>query len=884
MMLLFLLIAGALLTRVCRLPLVFGQELAFSSIFLYILLYLYGTRAAIAAALMVNAVMLLYRGFEPELFLYLLEACLVSLAFYRFKRLLLLFDALFWCMVAVPLTVLYLAFYQQPVTTGTFLYLFIFLINGLFNALLAEAAATYLPLRNQVQMRYSSKTIGFSKILFHLAAFSIIAPFLLFTVINSWNAEKAIHRNAYEQVRAKTNFVLNSYLQWPSEDKQALKLRSVLMKAHMKNILLSVSQSTSLQIALLDKNRQLLTDDGNIAGINLQKWRTGGSVTTLSTHFYQYIPRQRILPGVMNRWDRAFFMYEYPLDGMRLLIRIPVQMYRDEMYTSYFIQFSVILACSFLIMLFALFLNRVIIQSLNRLAGVTSDLPVRLKALGDISLPKSSIREISTLTTNFQAMLDSLSTMVRELQQVNSVLKAQTEQLQISEGNYYTLAHYDVLTGLPNRLHFMNHLKKYLDEARESGKPVKIAILLIDLDRFKHINDTLGHSIGDLLLQAIANRLKQLADALGFFTARLGGDEFIVMLEQTMPEYINRTAESILQQLNSVVTVQGYELRSGASIGISLYPDDGDTITLLLSNADASMYEAKGAGGNSYYYYSRHYHRAISNKLYMENGMYKALEEKEFLLHYQPILNAETGRIAGVEALIRWRHPEHGFIMPDEFIPVVEETGLITLIGEWVLREACRQIAKWEGMGFGRLRVNVNWSARQFQQQDMDKLIETVLQETGLEASALELEITEGYVIKNTEQAIKKLKRVQDMGATIAIDDFGNGYSALSLLKSLPINCLKIDKSFVRGIPADAGNMAIIRAVTQMAHDMGLTVTAEGVETLEQMQYLKKLKCDELQGYYIGKPMPQEALEDLLLTVGQADRPASEAAAAGESL
>jgi diguanylate cyclase (GGDEF)-like protein/PAS domain S-box-containing protein len=431
------------------------------------------------------------------------------------------------------------------------------------------------------------------------------------------------------------------------------------------------------------------------------------------------------------------------------------------------------------------------------------------------------------------------------------------------EGELLHIANHDVLTSLPNRTLFLDRLAQAIAYANRSGD--KVAVLLIDLDRFKNINDSLGHDIGDRLLTSIARKLAaQVRDV--DTVARLGGDEFVIMVADVAHEdTVAMLAQQVLESLSQVVTIQGHELYPAGSMGISLFPKDGGDSQTLIKNADTAMYRAKEAGRNNFQFYAYAMNARALDRLKLEGGLRHALLRDEFVLHYQPQMHIATGEIVGVEALLRWQPPGRDLIYPADFIPIAEETGLIVAIGEWALRTACAQQKDWQRAGLAaNVRMSVNLSARQFKQQDINKMVSRALQETGCDPASLELEITESIIMENPEVAAATLQRLSDMGVFLSIDDFGTGYSSLAYLKRFPIHTLKIDRSFVRDITTDADDAAIAKAVIALAHSMKLNVIAEGVETSEQLAFLREQSCDVVQGYYLGKPMPARQMESML--------------------
>ena len=391
-------------------------------------------------------------------------------------------------------------------------------------------------------------------------------------------------------------------------------------------------------------------------------------------------------------------------------------------------------------------------------------------------------------------------------------------------------------------------------------------MLFLDLDRFKTINDTLGHETGDALLKEVAKRLRECVRG-GDTIARLGGDEFTVVLADVAhADDVARVAHKILQSVAMPFQISGKELFVTTSIGITLFPLDDDTPDGLLKNADVAMYQAKEAGRNSYRYFTVEMNVRALERLRLETSLRYALERDEFLLMYQPQINLKDGSLIGVEALIRWRHPESGLVSPAQFIPIAEETGLIGPIGEWVLRTACAQNKAWQNTGLPPVYVTVNVSARQLKQQNLVHLVTRTLKETGLAPEYLGLELTESMLIENVERTVAVLNELHALGISFSIDDFGTGYSSLSYLKRFPIDILKIDQSFMRGIPGNAEDTAIARAIIVMAHGLGIKTIAEGVETEAQFSFLRAHQCDGIQGFYFSPAVPAEAITRLLET------------------
>ena len=428
-----------------------------------------------------------------------------------------------------------------------------------------------------------------------------------------------------------------------------------------------------------------------------------------------------------------------------------------------------------------------------------------------------------------------------------------------AEAQVKYLAHHDVLTGLPNRGLLCDRLEMAVKLAKREGNLV--GVLFLDLDRFKTINDSLGHDTGDKLLQQVARRLEGCIRESDFL-CRQGGDEFIVVLPKIRGRGDAATvAERILQRLSRPYRGFAHELSSVPSIGISLYPRDGRDIDSLIKNADLAMYACKGKGGNDYEFFNPEMSRRSARRLQMEHGLRRALARNELILHYQPQVSLTDGRVSGLEALVRWQHPGEGLLLPGVFMPVAEETHLIGELGKWVLRESCRHNRALQRAGLLEVPVAVNLAAVQFQSEGFCAEVDAILHETGLPPHLLELELTEGLLMRDVATALATMQTLKARGLKIAVDDFGTGYSSLSYLARFPIDKLKIDKSFIHNIDKDSRRLAIVRAIIELGCGLNLHIVAEGVETREEMNRLVREKCLAGQGYLLGRPMPVEALE-----------------------
>ncbi|KRE41825.1 hypothetical protein ASG81_16285 [Paenibacillus sp. Soil522] len=542
-----------------------------------------------------------------------------------------------------------------------------------------------------------------------------------------------------------------------------------------------------------------------------------------------------------NAIDSGFKLYD--VESPRLNSLLVERIHELSKKKQYVIGFALI------VILFIFYLFSAFYESIIRTVFLLKKASLQFSR-GDLStrIDLQIQDELQHVGHAFNTMVDAFSDMMEERRRYEEKIE------------YH--AYYDALTGLPNRILFNDRLKIALSDAHGSGK--LLAVIFLDLDRFKVFNDTLGHETGDLLLKAVTERLTESLRQ-GDTISRMGGDEFLFLLPEIGGISQARiVAEKVINQLKMPFKINSHELFISASLGISMYPYDGDEIGILVKNADIAMYAAKNQGRNNYRFYNREMNIKAEKTLQMENSLRRALEREEFLLYYQPRFDLVSEKITGVEALIRWKHPDIGFVPPADFIPLAEEMGLIIPIGEWVLRTACIQHKAWLTKMTSPVSLSVNISAFQFQDSDFLDTVKRVLEEVSIEPHLLELELTESVVMNNGEMTIVKLKQLKELGIKISIDDFGTGFSSLNYLKHFPIDSLKIDRSFIKDIPMAPKDTAITKTIIALGRRLHLRVIAEGVETKEQLAFLSSRRCNEVQGYLISRPLPPDEVFGLL--------------------
>lgn len=498
--------------------------------------------------------------------------------------------------------------------------------------------------------------------------------------------------------------------------------------------------------------------------------------------------------------------------------------------------------------------SRVEIESRDELGTIAGAFNHMIEAL------RKSRGEVERYTQELESKVEERT---RELQVMNSLLHDDIQQRKVAEQRYQHLARHDTLTDLPNRSYMMELLTGRMSGAMRHG--TTLAVMFLDLDRFKQINDTLGHAAGDALLVEVATRLRRRLRREDT-VARLGGDEFVVLLDHPVDaDAASKLAASLIEKVTAPMSINGHELVVTTSIGIALFPADGQSAGELLKNADAAMYNAKSLGRNRHQFYTPEMNDRSMERLVLENDLRKAITAGEFELFYQPRFDVTGGCLAGAEALLRWNHPSRGLLAPGAFLNLAEGNGMILALGEWVLRTACRTAAAWCAEYDGPIRVSVNVSTRQVFQGDLLAIVDSALADAGLQPELLEIEIVEDAFIRDEEQSGQIIGELKARGVHVTVDDFGTGYSSLYRLKSLPVNTLKLDRTFVNGLPHDSDDSAIASTVIQLGHSLGLTVVAEGIENDAQAEHLRQLGCDEYQGYLFGRPTDEASFRQRYL-------------------
>lgn len=857
-----LFLAGLALALFCEsheLHLIFGLSLTFTNMVLLLLTRYYGTIYGFSAATAVYAVSIFVWDKPYSQAIFLLELIVLGLLMRWSKRdRIVLADGLFWLLIGAPsmLCVYYLTYKTISIEIG--LMVIILAANGLFNVLFADILWRYLPNRRLKKgLAFQQRPLYFSTALFHIMIVSIALPFLFYIVNNSWNTYASLSnyslqlasntgRHIYEEIR---NFEANTMQLTSPDTPEARNLQTLAQR---------YASEDQYRIIITSLSGEVLADSGNNDNAAaLARFEPADSDYKIQDNFYLHVPEKkaRILPD--QEWHEADYIYNTDLGPLplHLTVLVPMRHYQEQVYGQYTGQFAFLILFFISAAIAGQIINRQLLRGLTGLTALTTNLPGKLFTAHKTEWPKSRIYEIRSLIRNFRGMSNKLVHMVQDSEHNNLLLKEQTNRLQQSEKKLHSLAYYDELTGLPNRLHFLEYTKSL--DLDNSDRTLPFAVMFADLNRFKQVNDTLGHTVGDRLLNKVAGRFSGIvSEQCKVF--RLSGDEFLFVLHYENISDVQRTAQVICDCLDEPFDINGRSLYMSVSVGISVFPFDGDEMDQIMRNADIAMYVAKEQGDGFYHFYDSLIENQRAENMQLENDLKSALHGGQFTLYYQPKIDAGSGEVIGAEALIRWMHPDFGIVSPAKFIPLAENSGTILDIDEWVLREACRQNKSWQSQGLAKFPVAVNISARHFYQSNLIPMITRILNETGLAPECLVLEITEGTLIHNVEYGVQVMEDLRKMGIHISMDDFGTGYSSLSQLDRLPINEMKLDRSFIQGLVEDSKKSSIVRAVIELGHHMDLRVVAEGIESPDELRYLTELECDQFQGYYFSKPLPSQ--------------------------
>ncbi|WP_141500589.1 putative bifunctional diguanylate cyclase/phosphodiesterase [Paenibacillus luteus] len=856
-----LLLLLALASESSHLQFLYGITFSLTSLFVLLGLRIFGFVPGLLTATVVPCIGIFLFDQPAYHLLLLVEAAVIGLFLSRFKNRLFRLDAAFWLLIGMPTAYGLHAANSTLASKDLILITCIIALNGMFNALFAEMIQQYFPLRKWSGFAFDNRRPrSFSRVLFHFSLGIVFLSFLLNIYVNSLSSFKEACMYAQRLSSSEANRILNIWNEWQpmnsgiTVQEQARFLQS-LLQSSPSDLVISFTNSTYTVVA---SSRTSLVGQ-------LLHYEADSRTTIVNPQLLLTMPPEKKYSLELQTWHDGQFVYKdnVSASGFQMYIELPIKHYQNYLFSKYLTHFYYLIGLAIFAAILAYLINRWLSQSLQRLAAVTTDLPLTLEKSDTVVWPASGFVEIQSLIVNFKQMSTNLIHLFQEARNSNERLEAQAIMLQQSEERLHQLAYSDMLTGLPNRLQFTLYVQEMIDNYARFNKP--IAVMFADINRFKQINDTLGHAVGDQLLQKAAERFEAAAlqDCKVF---RLGGDEFVFVGHYEDEAAIRVKGQAVVDSFNEPFVLAEARLFLTVSVGISHYPQDGDNMDTIISNADIAMYSAKEQGDGCYRLFTPQLVSTMTEKMQLENELYPALQQNQFSLHYQPKMNAATGELCGIEALIRWRHPELGMVPPDKFIPLAEQSGFILEIDSWVFREACRQNKAWQDAGLQRICVSVNISARHFYQGQLSEMIVQALKDTGLEPQYVSLEITEGVFMQNMEQVIETIQYLRALGIQISIDDFGTGYSSLNQLQRLPISDVKLDRSFIQGITSDEKKSSIVKAIIQLIHSMNMKVVAEGVETDDESRFCKELQCDELQGYLFSRPLPPQELALMLST------------------
>ncbi|RFU71479.1 EAL domain-containing protein [Peribacillus saganii] len=857
--LLLALVGLVLFTSGIRLTWVYGITFTFTSIFLFLLLRLFGHTLAILSGLVAllfvpdDNISLAYQ------FVLVLEVMFVGAFFYRGRKAKMFFvDVLFWFTIGLASVF----FLYRTGLSGDALYFQICkdIINSFFNVLMADMLLAYFPFYKLMKsIKLNKNNVSIHQFLTHVTLISILVPFFISVATNVLNVHEFIARDLVKQAENKTDRIAKEMLLLDEDDLQNLSLNDNLLLKDLGE-LAERNKSQEYDLIILNPRNKVIASSSSSVSVKKEyDWHLNYEVNKVSNDFYEALPKGRNDVMPISKWAEGKYIYVKTIDSlsMKIMIQFPIIQFQNQIYNDFLDLLVFSLLFAFCTVILAMAVSRIFMNSLKQLTIATTGLPQKLIQFETVEWPQSNVSELRLLTHNLMKMAAKLTDLFQESNEMNRQLTDQTTKLKESEDKLHQLAFYDVLTRLPNRLHFQNYVNNLI--VKNGAK--HIAIIFIDLNQFKRINDTLGHYAGDELLQMTANKLSILRNNKRE-VFRLGGDEFVVVHSAENQAEVTYTVEEILKEFSAFFPIQGQRLYITASVGISMFPQDGKDLDTLVKCADTAMYISKEKGGTVPQFFNESMRNRFQERLLIENALRQAVDTGDFELYYQPKI--KSGKVSSMEALIRWQDPVLGFVSPGTFIPIAEEIGLILQIDEWSLIEACKQNKKWQDEGLIHVPISANLSAKHFQHDFLIALIEKTLNESGMDPKYLKLEITESVFIKNPKHVAEVIHKLKSLGVLISIDDFGKGYSSLSQLLQLPIDEIKIDRQFIKDIDQHYKKELLVKSIFDIAHGLRLNVVAEGVETENERELLVQLGCDELQGYLFSPPVSRRDMEKFL--------------------
>ncbi|MBS4197364.1 EAL domain-containing protein [Lederbergia citri] len=848
--LLFVLLLGLIfLSASFNMTFIYGILFTFTSVFLFLMLRLFGLPHAVIAGLLAFVFIPHHYSYVALHALLIVEILFVGNFFRKGRRAKMFFvDAFFWMTIGF----IGILFINHTYLTGSSLYFVISktIVNGLFNVLVADMLLAYVPFYKFFKNnKINRNNVSIHQFLSHITFISILIPFFFSVVANVWNAKDSLVQDHINDVKKSVNLINSEISNWKKEDLQTSKLNDVVQRY----------QTNDFDTTIIDANNLVYASTStNISIQSVYDWKTNFDLYKKEKDYIVILPKGDD-GHPFRKWSRGYYLYTEEIEplSMKIMVQIPISQYQSILYNIFLKQLGYSVLFAIFIIMFVQKVSGIFMNNIRQLTLATTHLPQKLVQNEEIEWPQGHVSELRMLSKNLREMAEKLGELFRESNEMNNKLKEQTEQLIESEFRLNHLAFYDVLTGLPNRRHFQD----YVNGLIYTQPSKQFAVIFIDINQFKQVNDTIGHMAGDQLLQLVADQLRIFHNERSYIF-RLGGDEFVIVFSLEKKEEVHEMLEQMQKEFSSPFTIQGHLLYVTASIGISIYPENGEDIDSLVKSADIAMYHSKEKGGSVAHFFNESMRNKYEDRLLIENSLRLVVDKGDFDLYYQP--KFQFGKITSMEALIRWIDPELGFVSPGTFIPIAEEIGLILQIDRWSLIHACKQNKEWQDQGYPKIPVSVNISAKQFQQDSLVSMVKEALEVSGLAPEYIKLEITESVFIKNLDYVANIVKQLKEIGVKISIDDFGKGYSSLYPLLQLPIDEIKIDRQFISDIDQMMKKSRLVQSILSMAKGLQLNVVAEGIETIGEKNTLMQMGCDELQGYLFSPPVNAQEMETLL--------------------
>lgn len=836
------LILLTLFLKVFHVDLVFGITINISSIIIILVYLMFGRKKALIVSFVSSVINI---GFFDGYYVELLQVAEILFIYHldkRYKNMsIMLKDALFWITFGIPALGVICGFIEKVTINKYYVFALAYLFtNSVFNTFIGETTYIYYLNRKFCKERI---VLSFKTILVHILMLAIFIPFIAHMIVDIVKVDKNIItalKSETREVFNNVNYIVNT---WDAEDIDELASLNAVERKRLQDNIEPYVENKKCNFTIKNGEGDTILDiENNEDRIkNLSDYVKG---KVYNEDFYKLVPKESESKFINAQWASGYFIFEKNIENtdLKFTMEIPVSNYDRRITIECVSQVVLLIFSIVFIWLIVGIFNILIIKDLSNVYENSNDLDKVLDGDSELVWPKSNIYEIEKLTSNTKKMIEEL--------------KWNFVSIKKSEKRLYELAYYDNLTTLPNRLYF----QKTIEELSQNGQ--RIAVLFLDLDRFKVINETLGYDIGDQLLKVVALRLVELKNEKRS-VFRLGGDEFVVISKLDPNDDVEQIGREVLSKFQDSFKLHNMVFDVDCSVGASIYPDHSTNINTILQYADIAMYKAK-SGNRPLQVFDNDLKDIVLNKLIIEREIVNALENNEFKLNYQPKYDNNTETVSSLEALIRWTNKELGVVPPNRFISIAEESNLILKIDEWVLVNACIENKRLQDEENVKVPISVNISAKHFSTREIENLIKYALEVSGLEAQYLIIEITEGVLIKNFQVVEDVINNLNKMGISVSIDDFGTGYSSFKQLMRLPINEIKIDKLFVDDIQFDNKKRSVVKTITELAHGLDLNVVVEGIETEEERKCIGEIGCDELQGYLFSKPVTFEELRNTI--------------------